>query len=135
MSAEFDPVPDEMQPEVVAEYATWGSVIAPVSEGGGPSLVLGTEERELHLVLDAALLDSLLLDLATYVADEHDQAGEDLSEVGEQRPLGKRLGSSAMSASGWPVTSRWWRSAQSNTRIIVVGVIAAVMVLGLLVTF
>lgn len=140
MSAEHvvDPAPGysdpDPAPQVLAEYASWGTVTAPSSEHPWPTLVLGNDERELHLALDRELLDDLLVKLAGHAEDSDDSTSEDV-EMEERRPLTRRLGSKAVSASGWPVTSRWWRSAESNTRIIVAGIIAAVMVLGLLVTF
>ncbi|MEU1824084.1 hypothetical protein ABZ502_16855 [Streptomyces abikoensis] len=120
--------------QVVAEYASWGLVVESNRQQPWPTLVLGNEERELHLVLDQDLLEELLAGL---VDQMHDNGGGERGDIvnGERRPLPRRLGSKAASASGWPAASHWWRSAESNTRIVVAGIIAAVMVLGLLVTF
>lgn len=126
-------VPDSA-PQVLAEYASWGTVMAPSPEQPLPTLVLGNDEYELHLLLDPQRLDELLMEVARYVEEDEDNAPPDVAGR-ERRPFTKRLGVKAVSASGWPVTSRWWRSAEPNTRIIVAGVIAAVMLLGLLVTF
>ncbi len=129
-------MPAEIEDQVHADYADW-SVVTSVDESHPfPMLVLGNDRAELHLELGPERLDELLGALAAQI-QESDNGDLDYLEPDDaaRKPLTRRIGSKAVNASGWPTADRWWRSADSGTRIIVVGVIVAVMVLGLLVTF
>lgn len=141
MSADYvpspaDPAPAESAGHVHADYADW-SLVASVDEFRPfPTLVLGNDRFELHLELGPERLDELLGELAAQMQDNgHGDLDYLEPDDAEQQPLAKRISSKAVTASGWPTADRWWRSIDSGTRIIVGGIIAAVMVLGLLVTF
>ncbi|MFI5749100.1 hypothetical protein ACIBBE_24910 [Streptomyces sp. NPDC051644] len=144
MSADYVPSPaeaGEIEPTasaalVHADYADW-SLITSVDESRPfPTLVLGNDRLELHLELGPERLDELLAELAAQIQDSGDVDLDYLEpDDAERKPLGRRIGGKAVRASGWPTADRWWRSTESSTRIIVAGIIAAVMVLGLLVTF
>ncbi|MFF1717468.1 hypothetical protein [Streptomyces sp. NPDC058268] len=144
MSADYVPTPAETgdvvpdpSEHVTADFATWGFVADPTDDHPLPALVLGNDRIELHLELEPEVLDEILTNLAAQLQDSEDEEVEsDLyEEQSERRPLSRRVGTKAAAVSGWPTANTWWRSTGSNTRIIVAGVIAAVMVLGLLVTF
>jgi hypothetical protein len=120
-------------PEVVAQYARWFSVTAPGNDELYPRLVLGADSCELHLELDAERLDELLASLATQLPPGQSDVQD--TERLRHGSLSARLGSRAVAVSGWSATSRLWRGANANTRIVVYGVMAAFVVFGLLVTF
>ncbi|MFD7341527.1 hypothetical protein ACFV98_36970 [Streptomyces violascens] len=128
--------PAEFEGQVHADYADW-SVVTSVDESRPfPTLVLGNDRVELHLELGPERLDELLGELAAQIEENGDGDLDYLEpDDAERKPLTRRIGSKAVTASGWPTADRWWRSADSSTRIIVGGIIVAVMVLGLLVTF
>ncbi|MFF3734006.1 hypothetical protein ACFYXM_27790 [Streptomyces sp. NPDC002476] len=143
MSADCVPSPAEttkVEPtapagHIQADYADWSLVTSVEESRPFPTLVLGNDRLELHLELSPELLDELLAELAAV----QDNGVGDLDclepDTAERKPLGRRIGGKAVRASGWPTADRWWRSTDSSTRIIVAGVIAAVMALGLLLTF
>ncbi|MYT20085.1 hypothetical protein GTW69_07250 [Streptomyces sp. SID7760] len=128
--------PAEVEDHVHTDYADW-SVVTSVDENRPfPTLVLGNDKLELHLELGPERLDELLGELAAQIQENGDGDLDYLEpDDAERKPLTRRIGSKAVTASGWPTADRWWRSTDSSTRIIVGGIIAAVMVLGLLVTF
>ncbi|MFF2228717.1 hypothetical protein ACFVV7_35965 [Streptomyces globisporus] len=141
MSADFIPPPDNVPPDVWeqpdavrAAYATWGFVAEPTPDQPMPALIVGNDTLELHLELVPEVLHELLTGL-----EAHAQFADvsPAGYTGEPVPsaLPRRVGKRAVVASGWPAANGWWRAADGNTRIIVAGIIAAVMVLGLLVTF
>ncbi|MGW0670626.1 hypothetical protein [Streptomyces sp. NPDC002746] len=128
--------PAEFESHVHADYADWSVVTSTDESRPFPTLVLGNDRLELHLELGPERLDELLGELAAQIQEDGDGELDYLEPDGaERKPLSRRIGSKAVTASGWPTADRWWRSTHSGTRIIVVGMIAAVMVLGLLVTF
>ncbi|MGW7312222.1 hypothetical protein [Streptomyces sp. NPDC054865] len=137
MSAENIAVPaeDDVESALDTAYADWGFVMDADAERLLPTLVLGNDRSELHLELTPVVMDGLLSALVAHGQDNGGGEHDDDEETPGRSSLGKRIGTKAFTASGWPTADRWWRSTGSSTRIIVGGVIAAVMVLGLLVTF
>ncbi|MEV8336660.1 hypothetical protein [Streptomyces niveus] len=141
MSAEHTELPPtnhygslEPADEISTDYATWWAVTPPTDDQPYPVLVLGTSESELHLELAPDLQDHLLVTLAEQV-DEYTEGIHGTEHQHVREPLARRVSAKAVSASGWRTADRWWRSSGAGTQIVVVGAIAAVMILGLLVTF
>ncbi|MFI1226264.1 MULTISPECIES: hypothetical protein [Streptomyces] len=141
MSADYVSPPGDTTPDtpeepggVRADFAAWGFVAEPTEDHPLPALVLGNGHSELYLELEPETLDWLLAELTAQIQYPEDDS-DDYQDGYVRLPLSRRVGMRAAAASGWPAANSWWREAGSNTRIIVAGVIAAVMVLGLLVTF
>lgn len=141
MSADYTPPPanaatepSEPPGEVRADFATWGFVGVPTPDQPMPALIVGNNDIELHLELDPEVLHQLLADLGAQ-AQYADGSSDIYQEDPGYPPLPRRVSKRAVAASGWPAANVWWRATDANTRIVVAGVIAAVMVLGLLVTF
>ncbi|MEV8544511.1 hypothetical protein [Streptomyces sp. NPDC051572] len=116
--------------EVAAEYAHWLSVADPGDNELYPRLVLGTDRCELHLALDPEHMDELMANLVPWLPSEVEE-----TEKRSDGSLPNRLGTRIVAASGWSATSRMWRDANANTRIVIYGLIAAFIAFGLLVTF
>jgi hypothetical protein len=144
LSADYVPSPAEtteaaspgVAGQVQAYYANWSLVTSADESHPVPTLVLGNDTLELHLELGPERLDELLSDFTAHVQNDGGSDSADLDpDSRERRSLGRRIGGKAVRASGWSTADRWWRATDSSTRIIVAGFIAAVMVLGLLVTF
>lgn len=128
-----DASPDRPE-HVQAGFASWGFVADPTEAHPLPALVVGNDQVELHLELDPELLDELLASLAAQLPDS-DIDLDTPAATSDRLPLYRIAGTKAVTLSGWPTANRWLSGTGSSTRIIIGGIIAAVMVLGLLVTF